>query len=87
MTARPESEATLRTPSSSLSINFLNSKIHLTFLLGTDPSFQSSKTRQVTLRMTSYSIMVIMTRSSTLRRYQSRLWRTLILGLQNQMLR
>ncbi|KAJ6799209.1 putative prolin-rich extensin-like receptor protein kinase family protein [Iris pallida] len=60
MTARPESEATLRTPSSSLS---------------------------VTLRMTSYSIMAIMTRSSTLRRYQSRLWRTLILGLQNQMLR
>ncbi|KAJ6807566.1 vegetative cell wall protein gp1-like [Iris pallida] len=37
--------------------------------------------------MTSYSIMTIMTRFSTLRRYQSRLWRTLILGLQNQMLR
>ncbi|KAJ6823814.1 putative prolin-rich extensin-like receptor protein kinase family protein [Iris pallida] len=60
MTARPESEATLRTPSSSLSVS---------------------------LRMKSHTIIAIMTRFSTLRRYQSRLWRTLILGLQNQMLR
>ncbi|KAJ6853346.1 proline-rich receptor-like protein kinase PERK2 [Iris pallida] len=37
MTARSESEATLRTPSSSPR----NSKIHLTFLLGINPSFQS----------------------------------------------
>ncbi|KAJ6830503.1 proline-rich receptor-like protein kinase PERK2 [Iris pallida] len=83
MTARSESEATLRTPSSSPR----NSKIHLTFLLGTDSSFQSFKTRQVTLRMTSYTIIAITTRFSTLRRYRSRLWRTLILGLMNLMLR
>ncbi|KAJ6834681.1 putative prolin-rich extensin-like receptor protein kinase family protein [Iris pallida] len=60
MTARPESEATLRTPSSSLS---------------------------VTLRMTSYTIIATTTRFSTLRRYRSRLWRTLILGLLNLMFR
>ncbi|KAJ6837628.1 hypothetical protein M6B38_119855 [Iris pallida] len=35
----------------------------------------------------SYTIIATMTRSSTLRRYRSRLWRTLILGLLNLMLR
>ncbi|KAJ6838846.1 uncharacterized protein M6B38_319355 [Iris pallida] len=37
--------------------------------------------------MRSNTIIAIMTRFSTLRRYRSRLWRTLILGLLNQMFR
>ncbi|KAJ6848631.1 vegetative cell wall protein gp1-like [Iris pallida] len=41
----------------------------------------------VTLRMTSYTLIAIMIRSSTLRRYRSRLWRTSIQGLLNQMFR
>ncbi|KAJ6818690.1 myosin heavy chain IB-like [Iris pallida] len=37
--------------------------------------------------MTSYTLIAIMIRSSTLRRYRSRLWRTSIQGLLNQMFR
>ncbi|KAJ6847882.1 spidroin-1-like [Iris pallida] len=37
--------------------------------------------------MMSYTIISILTRFSTLRQYRSRLWRTLILGPLNLMLR
>ncbi|KAJ6796171.1 putative formin-like protein 16 [Iris pallida] len=83
MTARPESEATLRTPSSSLS-EFEDSPDVPPRYQPVSPVIQL---RQVTLRMTSYTIIATMTRFSTLRRYRSRLWRTLILGPLNLMLR
>ncbi|KAJ6851877.1 uncharacterized protein M6B38_257740 [Iris pallida] len=37
--------------------------------------------------MTSYTIIAIMTRFSTPQQYRNRLWRTLIMGLLNLMLR